>query len=427
MASGVRPAATGRPAATKPRQSAIERSIRIWPVFALLPIIVVGQIKATGYVAIGGFDTTLLSALLVVVVTGVAFMRHPRYPVRQMSPFFVFTLVVLVGVTMSNPGEYQALKARDFLLTAVVVTCIPVLLRDLRDLRGMLAVWYLGGTLVAALVLLVGGADDLYGRAAIGEATLGPAYLSAAALAVGGAALGEKLLPAFVALPGIAISGVALVTIGSRGPMVGAAVGLVAWMLLRGVLRARSLLVLLVVSVVAAVGVGQASETALSRLVLADPAREGLWATARMTFIEHPFLGLGWGDYSTVGWDIYPHNLFLEAAAELGLLGLLCVVTLLGIACARVWRNRSEPAARVLAAVAIVMLMGQQFSSDLTNRVFWIAVIPCLLLPVQTEAASATESKSVKRSRGRRAARPMVGIVPRVVEPPHKHPSRERT
>lgn len=382
---GGRVASRTASAVQRPEQGRVDRAIQFWPVFALLPILVVGQVKATGFVSIGGIDITVLSVAGVLTAAAVTFLQYPQYPVRRMAPFLLFCLVVLVSVARSDVGDYQALKARNYLLMALVVVCIPVLVRGVRDLRGLFGVWFVGGTLVATMVLLVGGADDLWGRAGIGEATLGPAYLSAAALVVGGAAAGERLLPWALALPGMAISGVALVTIGSRGPMLGAVVGLLSWVLLRGILRVRSLMVLLVASVAAVLGTRQASETALSRLGFEDPVRMELWAMARAAFNESPWLGLGWGDYSTVSVlasiQHYPHNLFLEAASELGLLGLSFLMAFLAIVSARVWRSRRVAEARVLAGVAIAMLVGQQFSADLTNRVFWIAVVPCLLLP----------------------------------------------
>ena len=394
-----------------------DSEFKLWPVLSLLPIIVVGTVKATGLVSIGGMDTTLLSVALLFAATTINFLRYPHYPVRHMFAFILFSLVVLLGVGRSDPGLYQTLKARDFILTAVVVLCIPVLLRDVRDLRGLIAAWFFGGTLVACLVLVVGGGEDLYGRAGIGEATLGPAYLSAAGLVVGGAALGERLLPFIVALPGLAACGVALVTIGSRGPMVAAAVGLAFWIVLRGVLRGRSLAVLLVVSGVALVGVQQASEAALSRIVFEDPSRQELWAIARTAFLEVPFLGLGWGDYSTVSWAEYPHNLFWETASELGLLGLLSVLALLTVASVKISRSRSIREARVVSAVAIVMLLGQQFSADLTNRVFWIAVIPCLLLPLEIGKPDATSSRNAGPPQGHQALARLERDAQQAVEP----------
>ena len=181
---------------------------------------------------------------------------------------------------------------------------------------------------------------------------------------------------------GMALAGIALLSIGSRGPIIGAAVGLVVWVLMRGLLRARTVGVIMVAALVAVVAVDRASDAALSRLVLEDPARRELWSIARRAFVENPF-GLGWGDYATISViDEYPHNLVLELSSELGLLGLASILVLVVAVCLRAWRSRSQPEVRVVAAIAVVMLVGQQFSSDLTNRLFWIAIVPLLLLPL---------------------------------------------
>lgn len=362
----------------------IERGIKLWPVLALLPVLLAGRLKAAGLTNLAGVDLTLLSVGLVAAATVATFARRPAYPVGRMIPYLVFVLVVGFGLLGSSPGEYQSLKSRDFfLLTGVIAVCVPVLVRDRRDLRTLGLIWFLGGTLVAVLVLTIGGSAELYGRAGIGDDTLGAAYLSAAALVAGGAALGERLLPVPVALLGMALSGIALMEIGSRGPMLGAAVGLTAWALLRGPLRPSSVLVLAAGSAVAAFGLGRASQAAVSRLVLEDPAREELWRNAGELFLQQPFTGIGWGDYATTSWIAnYPHNMFLEAASELGLAGLIAILALVLTAMVRVWASRTAPEVRVLAAVASVILVGQQFSSDLTSRVFWVALIPCLLLPL---------------------------------------------
>lgn len=400
----VRPSARSR----RTPRSTPDRPIKLWPSLALLPIIVVGTVKATGFDSLGGVDTTILSVVLVLMASVTTFLRHPRYPVQQMLPFLLFAMVVLLGIALSEPGEYQSLKSRDFFfLTGVVVWCIPVILRDVRDLRGLFVAWFVGGAFVAALVPIVGGAKDLYGRAGIGEATLGPAYLAAVAVVVGGAALGEKLLPPVLVLPGVAVSGVVLFMIGSRGPLIGATLGFLTWILLRGVLNPRSLAVLGLMAGVVLIGLREASEAALSHLVLEDPAREELWATAGRAFLENPVFGLGWGGYAAVNWiDEYPHNLFMETAAELGMVGLICLLVLLAMAARGVWRTRSAPEARIVAAVAVVMFMGQQFSSDLTYRVFWIALIPCLLLPaIEWRQDTRPTTESTARS-GRSATRP---------------------
>ena len=112
--------------ADQPDGSRRSEPFRFWPVFALLPIIVVGQVKATGFVSIGGVDTTLLSVAFLLAATSVTFLRYPRYPVQTDASLLPVRLVVLLGVARSDPGEYQVLKARDFfLLTGVVVVLRP--------------------------------------------------------------------------------------------------------------------------------------------------------------------------------------------------------------------------------------------------------------------------------------------------------------
>jgi O-antigen ligase len=98
-----------------------------------------------------------------------------------------------------------------------------------------------------------------------------------------------------------------------------------------------------------------------------------------MEFLKHPILGIGWGDFANVNSGNYPHNALLEVASELGLVGIVTFAAMLLVGALRTWRRRSTREVRVLAAVAAVALVGQQFSSDLTNRSFWIAFVPTLL------------------------------------------------
>lgn len=337
--------------------------------------------KPAGIVTVLGIDTTVASVAILLLATAVTFVRRPGYPLKEMLPFLLFAVVVLLGVAYSDPGEYQAMKMRDFfLLTGVIVACIPVLLRDVQDLRGLFFTWVLAGSIAAVTVLLVGGSDGLYGRAGIGESTLGPAYLAAAGLVAGAVGWGERLLHRLAAIPAIGITGIAVVTIGSRGPLLSAFAGLAAWALLSGALRGRTILAGLALCGAVLLGIRMAPEEALSRLfIYRDLAREDLWAIARAAFLDSPILGIGWGDYSTISFGNYPHNALLEVGVELGLVGLLAFITLLTAATLRTWRRRDVSEARVLAAVAVTMVLGQQFSSDLTNRVFWIALVPTLL------------------------------------------------
>lgn len=68
------------------------------------------------------------------------------------------------------------------------------------------------------------------------------------------------------------------------------------------------------------------------------------WQAARKMFIDHPFVGVGAGNFLTAfvalyggsySWSKNAHNVFYQAAAELGLCGLLSFLLLLGCALGR--------------------------------------------------------------------------------------------
>jgi O-antigen ligase len=268
-------------------------------------------------------------------------------------------------------------------------------------MAGMVVTWLLAGLAASFAVLLVGGSETLYGRAGIGSATLGPAYVVAAALVASTAAFGERQMRWFVALPSVALAGLTLVTVGSRGPLLSAAAGAVAWVLLRRAVRWPVVVALLVMGGAIAAGFRSASGESLGRILLyEDAARSDLWSTGRAVFLDSPILGFGWGDFSTLSWGDYPHNVWLELGVELGLVGLLAFVVVLFAAGRRTWRQRGSWEVRILGAVGMTMLVGQHLSFDLTNRVFWISVTPLLLFAGANVAPRPEQSqRSVSRAR----------------------------
>lgn len=373
------------------------RRFNLWLVAGLLLPLTSGSVlKPAGIGSVGGVDLTLLGVGVLLLLTAVHLIRRPEYSIAPMVPFLVFLFFILIAAGRSDPfGEYQARKTRDFfLLTGVIVVCLPALTRSFRDLRGVIAAWALAGLTAAIVVLLVGGGSDLWGRSGVGQATHGPAYLCAAALVTAVAAWGERLVTWRISAPLAIVSGVSLLSIGSRGPLVGALVGLFCWALLVGVLRARSRSAVALAGLAIFLGVREAPDASIERIfIYNDAAREDLWGIARIAFLENPVLGVGWGNYSELAFATYPHNAFLEAAAELGVFGLLALAGVFVIGARRVWRNRQHPEVRIVGSIAAVAFMGQQFSSDLSSRVFWIAIIPTLLLDVCGRSHSTESSR----------------------------------
>lgn len=141
----------------------------------------------------------------------------------------------------------------------------------------------------------------------------------------------------------ILVIGLALTN--SRGGLAAAAVMLVAGIALAGRLRAR---IAASVGVLILVGVGyvaflapeaiRAPVIGLLRIdayggVLDGSGRAGLWKAAVGVIADRPMLGVGARNFRTVtGEDIIVHNTYLEVQAELGLIGSLLFLALIGTA-----------------------------------------------------------------------------------------------
>jgi len=50
--------------------------------------------------------------------------------------------------------------------------------------------------------------------------------------------------------------------------------------------------------------------------------RADLWIYSIKTALSHPFLGVGFGSIVNLGPQMFPHNIYLLVAAEMGLIGL---------------------------------------------------------------------------------------------------------
>lgn len=180
------------------------------------------------------------------------------------------------------------------------------------------------------------------------------------------------------ALPALAI---ALIAGGSRGPVVGLAVGLAVFLALGSADRTtrRRLLLLAVAAAAAVIVVPQVlpnSTISRSFEVVTDSGtavtangRIELWERAYDALATHPLQGLGTGGFARLEpLLLYPHNLLLETWAELGLVGFLLLVAFLGATIARLsqaWRGAPSADDRLMAA-AIAGL----FSAALVNAMF---------------------------------------------------------
>ncbi len=191
----------------------------------------------------------------------------------------------------------------------------------------------------------------------------------------------------------IPVLAIALVAAGSRGPVAGAIGGLgvlAAFAVTTRSARRRLLVVagaalasiLVVPLIVPSAAVSRSLEIfSASGGGLSSNGRTGLWGQAIEAFTHNTFVGIGTGGFSAIQVaELYPHNLFLESAAELGVVGLVLVTALvLGAAVQglRGWRSIRDPQERLLAALMLALLatgvVNSLFSGALPdNRVAWL-------------------------------------------------------
>lgn len=139
--------------------------------------------------------------------------------------------------------------------------------------------------------------------------------------------------------------------------------------------------------------VGAVAQTLSSR-------RAALWHDALALTRDDPIRGVGPGRFEvaspTASSDRdtrWAHSLFLQQAAETGLVGVLLLVGLVTLVFAQLWRSRGSPAARVLGAVSVAALL-------MHGAIDYIAHFPAIPLAVAALAGSAavTAGRSPRRS-----------------------------
>lgn len=308
--------------------------------------------------------------------------------------------IMLIRLSDTPAEQYGSEKLQLFVVVNVAVLTAGVIVgRRRRDVELCLALTCAIAVIgaVALLISVINGAEPVFaGRYALSEDDpIALGRLSAAGLLIAlYALLTARAAVGSLALCALPVLLVALLSSGSRGPLIGLVLGLVVlWGLLargeqtagRGPLLVGA--VILAVAFASQLVPGAAIERAASLLVGGVEGQDAngraeLWAQAWQTFVEHPWLGVGTGGFAAVApGDVYPHNLVLEAAAEWGLVGLLALGGILAIGAAQIvravrWPPPDERGLTVLvAALFTAALANAMFSGDITaNSNLWLTL-----------------------------------------------------
>jgi hypothetical protein len=312
-----------------------------------------------------------------------------------------FALLMLARLPSVNLAHFGSVKLQLFLLGNVVFVVAGAFIGWRRPDLNLLLMIMLAVATLGAVVLVIrfgtGAAQEvLPGRFAISpeDDPIGLGRGSAEGLLIAvylmlSRRAATTRLWAVAAIPALAV---AVVASGSRGPVVGLTLGLAVLLALTATQqRARRRLLLVagaaLVAVIAVVQIVPSSTLSRSLEVivssgsdLSTNGRSQLWATAWQGFVDHPLLGLGTGGFASVRPDeLYPHNLLLESAAELGILGVLAIVGLIAWALTRIGRawltahDEDRLVAALVAALLSMAVVNALFSSAIpNNKAVWL-------------------------------------------------------
>jgi O-antigen ligase len=329
-----------------------------------------------------------------------------RLPIRLLgtgSILFSFLLGLdLLGQLQSSQAvSYGSTKLQLFVLQNLVLLLAGVLIAQRREhLQKFLTITFLIAGASATLLLwrlAQGQAQALFDSRFTISADENPIQLgreSAEGLIIvtyillAGARVSLRAA-ATVLIPVLVIS---LLAAGSRGPVLGALVGMLTLfaMVVGNRMARRRLLLVAVGGVFAAILAaqlvpGQSIGRSFSFLSgsgsgLTSNGRFELWSEAWRLFADNPLFGIGTGSFFAVdGLNRYPHNLLLEVGAELGIIGIALLLGFLASSWLALMRARRQLdsagrfEAAVVAALFVAAIVNAMFSGDIqTNGEIWL-------------------------------------------------------
>jgi O-antigen ligase len=362
------------------------------PLALLALYLEIGLFKNEAVIKALPVDATLALGMLVVAVCG---MRLVTGRVRGLPFGYALTIAVVaislvVSLGWSTGGSYGHNKVTTFLTVTMLAIGAPFFFFETWDDLRRFFTWTVVVAFPVGVLALTHPAHDT-GRLA-GDNTIGASHLlcTAALILLLGALGGSRWrLPATAGAASLIAIAAA---VGSRGPILSLAIALLvtvtAWLLR----VPRKVAPVLAVAAVGLAVVPFVSLPATSSERLSSAARDpvaafrhddryGLAQEAIKLIDEHPIRGNGAGAFSTIDpLTKWPHNVFLELWAELGLVAVMTVAAAIAIALVGLFRiawrlpeHRPEQVlAYVLLAVFSFNVLTVQVTGDINqNRTFW--------------------------------------------------------
>lgn len=319
-----------------------------------------------------------------------------RLDTAVFGPVLVLVVGFLPGALLSSGSGYGPVKVSTLSFVLLPVLCAAVVLLDSREARRR---WVWAQVLIGLAVAVAALEFNHVNVLEPGRFTLAAVDTISFARLVGVAVVALLLIGlgslrhSWWALPLAAASGMVLVHVGSRGPLLSVLVTVLVVVVAGRCFAGRRIVLVLavLVAMVAAFLYARADGGSGGRRIieslqagLSDDVRRGLFSDAMRLGLAHP-LGIGWGDFaqdSRAGRLIandqgvaYAHNVFAETFSEGGLLALLAFAFVVVLALSRLHRLSSDPQEAAVLGTLVYWLLNAQISSDLVgNRFMWLAL-----------------------------------------------------
>ncbi|MDQ7841225.1 MAG: O-antigen ligase family protein [bacterium] len=334
-----------------------------------------------------GYTAWAMPVLLAAMILDIASGRRPWIPTAFDRPLVALMVALLASGLASEWRLWSAGLVVLFGLTVWISVYSVARVAAARQevIRYLVAAWAAGGLLAAVWGILrsapywpIGASTPL-----LLPTALGTTLAATAVLVLGIWTVAEGVPVRILAAAGLVVVLTALELTWSRGAWIAAlaALAALAVMVILAPRRRAGLLVLFLVTLIlatAAIGPGRVS---LVRRIEAVPSatfnldRLALWEGALRIARAHPVLGTGYGTFhrawprhmpeDIVGDPTTAHNLYLNFAAETGLVGLAAFLAFIVAALGGLWRRiactRGDPRtdglwAACLAAVVAILV-----------------------------------------------------------------------
>jgi O-antigen ligase len=394
------------------------------PQLLLALFLVAGGLKSAPWLAGAPGDLTVLTAVGLLAAMAVRSFRSDG--IRAFPPATIFAAalagLVVLSVLWSPAPDLGLNKALRFETLTMLAFVAPfVLVRTRGDLYRLM-IFLLAASLVVALTAVPGTATEAL-TVAGGDSEIELAlYASTGLVACVGYLMlvGRSPLRFLWAIPALYLAQT-VISAGSRGVLIGSALAsLVIGVRVVGASRAK--LVPIAIMVVGAIGAftfvstltGPAAQK-YQGLIGSNEAktlgkRDYLLQDGIDLAIANP-MGRGASGYQFETLSIYPHNAFVEVAAEQGIIGLGLLVALMFAAFRSSLRAREGPRSpeSILAGgFLIVLVVDAMVSQSFTQfRELWMAMGLALALPnirndapgaASTERAAAPAERAARRT-----------------------------